>query len=78
MTDGHPWAVAVQGRELSYQILGLAARLAPEQLPGDSAAWVAALTVQPFSTCFFLSSLESSFCSSISLHARHTACMSCV
>lgn len=33
-----------QGRELSYQILGLAARLAPEQLPGDPAAWVAALT----------------------------------
>lgn len=32
-----------QGRELSYQILGLAARLAPEALPGSPEAWAAAL-----------------------------------
>lgn len=32
-----------QGRELSYQILGLAARLAPEALPGGPDAWAAAL-----------------------------------
>jgi hypothetical protein len=33
----------MQGRELSYQILGLAARLAPEALPGSPEAWAAAL-----------------------------------
>lgn len=34
----------MQGRELGYQILGLAARLTPAELPGRPGAWLAALT----------------------------------
>lgn len=37
-------SVNTQGRELGYQILGLAVRLAPSEPPGGAGAWLATLT----------------------------------